>query len=90
MDYYHCELQTVYEIDANCPCHVCLIKGVCTDSCERWMQYTTNLLLDIYRKDYGDSDALNGHVTSMINRLNMLRSMAEAIGGATERFCNYK
>lgn len=76
---HNCEVHSVYEIEADCPCNECLIKTMCTDSCDTWKEYVRKHLMVQYRDRYGDNLALQGHVENMIQRLNMMRYMAEAI-----------
>jgi len=44
------------EISKNCPCTVCLIKGVCDHPCEEYIKSDIHTLKLRYNKEEGEND----------------------------------
>lgn len=76
MDNHGCEYREAYLYgEGNCICQTCLVKMICTRTCELMELEMRGVLYDYYKQNYGDSEALKGHVEAKCKRLMILRSV---------------
>jgi len=52
---FHCNLKAYYIDDQDnkveCPCQICLIKGICRDLCNNFIVYRKNLMEYLHEKE---------------------------------------
>ena len=72
-----CEIDSIYDAKYKCPCGTCLVKMRCRESCKDWYLYLKEIIFNLYRDRFGDSDALKGHVENKIKRLEILKRCAQ-------------
>ena len=76
MQHAECEINTIYEAKENCPCNTCIVKVTCSESCNDWYMYVKEIIYNLYKDKFGDSDALKGHVENKIKRLEIIKRIA--------------
>jgi len=80
-----CEIKPTFKED-HCPCTICLVKGICCDTCKPWELYYKKIMYNTYKVLYNHepSGALDGHLHNKYERQRMMRLIKNVV---TENAC---